>query len=54
MSAFPLARLKFVAVFVAAALAAGFNVAQARAADDMDTLSDRMDRLQRDLRDPHL
>ena len=54
MSAFPLARLKFVAVFVAAALAAGFNVAQSRAADDVDTLSDRMDRLERDLRDLQL
>ncbi len=54
MSAFPFARLKFAAVIAASILAVGFSIAPLRAAEDVDTLSDRMDRLERDLRDLQL
>jgi len=54
MSAFPIARLKFAAVVAASILTIGLNSAPSSARDDVDTLSDRMDRLERDLRDLQL
>ena len=52
MFAVPFARLKFLAVCVAVtAFVVVMNSAPLRAASDVDTLSDRLDRLERDIRD---
>jgi tol-pal system protein YbgF len=49
------ARLKYFAIIVAGvALAVAINSAPLRAADDVDTLADRLDRLERDIRDLQL
>ncbi len=54
MAAFLFARLKFVALVAVSIFVVGLSVAQSRGSDDLDTLSDRMDRLERDLRDLQL
>jgi tol-pal system protein YbgF len=55
MFAVPFARLRFLAVCVAAVvLAVAVYSTPLRAADDVDTLSDRLDRLERDIRDLQL
>lgn len=55
MFAVPYARLKFLAVCVAAVVfAAMLGSTPLRAASDVDTLSDRLDRLERDIRDLQL
>ena len=55
MFAVPFARLRFFALSVAAVvLVVAVCSTPLRAADDVDTLSDRLDRLERDIRDLQL